>query len=98
MGRAIGGEYALTPIDPKKMMNCSEIKFFTPLYLSSELDATPMFDFELHLRRCSACARELEDARRCDDLLREALHQESLDTDELRRRIKTKRSEERRVG
>lgn len=71
-------------------MNCSEIQFLMPLYLSSELDATPMFDFELHLRRCAACARELEEARRCDDLLREALHHESLDTAELRRRIRTR--------
>ena len=77
-------------------MNCSEIQFLMPLYLSSELDATPMFDFELHLRQCAACARELEEARRCDDLLRDAFNQQSLDADELRRRVRTQISKTKR--
>lgn len=70
-------------------MNCSETQFLTPLYLSGELDATQMFDFELHLRRCTACARELEAARQCDEWLRDAWYQEPLGTDELRQRIMT---------
>src|ERR1044072_3317060 len=77
-------------------IDCSEIQFLMPLYLSSELDATPMFDFELHLRQCAACARELEEARRCDDLLRDAFNQQSLDADELRRRVRTQISKTKR--
>ncbi len=73
----------------EQAMNCSETQFLTALYLSGELDATQMLEFELHLRRCVACARELEAARQCDEWLRDAWHQESLGTDELRRRIMT---------
>ena len=60
-------------------MNCSEIQFLTPLYLSSELEATRLADFELHLRQCGACARELESAGRCDELLRDAFREQTLD-------------------
>jgi len=67
-------------------MNCSETKFLTPLYLSSELDATRMADFELHVERCGPCARELEYARHCDELLRDACLEEPLDTMDLRAR------------
>jgi hypothetical protein len=72
----------------EQAMNCSETQFLTPLYLSGELDATQMLEFELHLRRCTVCARELEAARQCDEWLRDAWHQESLGTDELRQRIR----------
>ena len=54
-------------------MNCNETKFVMPLYLSSELDATRMADFEIHVQQCGACARELEYARHCDELLRDEL-------------------------
>ena len=68
-------------------MNCSETQFVMPLYLSSELDATRMADFELHVQHCSACARELESATHCDELLRDAYREESVDTLNLRERI-----------
>lgn len=68
-------------------MNCSETKFVMPLYLSSELDATPMADFELHIQACRSCARELENSRRCDELLREACLEQPVDTLSLRERV-----------
>jgi hypothetical protein len=69
-------------------MNCSEIQFLTPLYLSSELEATRLADFELHLRQCGACARELESAGRCDELLRDAFREQTLDAESLRERVR----------
>src|SRR5947207_11427946 len=68
-------------------MNCSETKFVMPLYLSSELDATRMADFEIHVQQCGPCARELEYARHCDELLRDACLEEPLDTMDLRDRV-----------
>ena len=68
-------------------MNCNETQFVMPLYLSSELDATRMADFEIHLQQCGACARELEYARHCDELLRDACLEEPVDTIGLRARV-----------
>ena len=68
-------------------MNCSETKFVMPLYLSSELDATPMAEFELHVQRCGPCARELEYTRHCDELLRDACLEQPVDTSGLRERV-----------
>jgi hypothetical protein len=68
-------------------MNCSETKFVMPLYLSSELDAMPMADFELHLQGCGPCARELEYARHCDQLLRDAFREQAVNTLGLRQRV-----------
>lgn len=68
-------------------MNCSETQFVMPLYVSSELDATAMVDFELHVQRCGSCARELENARHCDELLREACLEQPINTLGLRKRV-----------
>jgi len=68
-------------------MNCNETKFVMPLYLSSELDATRMADFEIHVQQCGPCARELEYARHCDELMRDACLEEPLDTMDLRARV-----------
>ena len=68
-------------------MNCNETKFVMPLYLSSELDATRMADFEIHVQQCGPCARELEYARHCDELLRDACLEEPVDAMDLRDRV-----------
>src|SRR5207253_9718847 len=68
-------------------MNCNETKFVMSLYLSNELDATRMADFELHVQQCGPCARELEYARHCDELLRDACLEEPLDALGLRERV-----------
>ena len=68
-------------------MNCNETQFVMPLYLSSELDATRMADFEVHVQTCAACARELEYARHCDELLRDACLEEPVDALGLRERV-----------
>src|SRR5207248_8946198 len=49
--------------------------------------ATRMADFELHVERCGPCARELEYARHCDELLREASLEEPVDALGLRERV-----------
>jgi hypothetical protein len=69
-------------------MNCSEVQILTPLYLSSELEATRLADFELHLRHCGACARELESVGRCDELLRDAFREQTPDAESLRERVR----------
>lgn len=76
-------------------MNCSETQFVMSLYLSSELDATSMADFERHVQRCGSCARELEYARHCDELLRDACLEQQIDTQGLRKRILSQISESR---
>src|SRR5437588_10305422 len=68
-------------------MNCNETKFMMSLYLSSELEATRMADFEIHVQQCGAGARELEYARHCDELLRDACLEEPVDTMGLRARV-----------
>ena len=68
-------------------MNCNEIDFLTPLYLSSELEATRLADFEQHLRLCSVCANSLEAVRHYDDLLRDAVDAQPLNTEKLRQRV-----------
>jgi anti-sigma factor RsiW len=68
-------------------MSCSETKFVMPLYLSSELDAMRMADFELHVQQCGPCARELEHARHYDVLLRDACLEESVNAVGLRERV-----------
>ncbi len=68
-------------------MNCNETKYVMSLYLSSELDATRMADFELHVQGCGPCARELEYARHCDELLRDACLEEPVDAMGLRERV-----------
>jgi hypothetical protein len=68
-------------------MNCSQSEFVMPLYLSSELDATPMAEFELHVQRCASCARELEYARQYDELLRDACLEEPANILGLRERV-----------
>jgi hypothetical protein len=77
-------------------MNCSETRFVMALYLSSELDAKGMADFEFHVQRCVACARELETARHCDELLRDACLEEPVETRGLRERVLSEISKSRR--
>ena len=68
-------------------MNCSELEFLIPLYLSSELEVTRLTDFEGHLQRCLLCAKKLENVRHYDDLLRTAFNEQSLNTEKLRKRV-----------
>jgi anti-sigma factor RsiW len=58
-----------------------------PLYLSSELDTKVMAELELHLQRCAICAREVEQIRLNDDLLRNAFARRPLDARALRARF-----------
>ena len=68
-------------------MNCNEVKYVMPLYLSGELDAKAMSDFELHLDQCVVCHREIEQQRACDNLLRACFVSQPLDVRNLRARV-----------
>ena len=65
-------------------MNCNEAKYVMPLYLSGELDAKAMSDFELHLDLCVVCHQEIKQQRAYDNLLREAIVSQPLDVRNLR--------------
>ena len=58
-----------------------------PLYLSGELDAKAMSDFELHLDQCVVCHREIEQQRAYDSLLRDVIVSQPLDVRNLRARV-----------
>ena len=58
-----------------------------PLYLSSELDAKAMSDFELHLDQCILCHREIEQQRAYDNLLCACFVSQPLDVRNLRARV-----------
>ena len=68
-------------------MNCNEVKYVMPLYLSRELDAKAMSDFELHSDQCVVCHREIEQQRAYDNLLRDVVVSQSLDVRNLRARV-----------
>jgi len=72
-------------------MNCAEIATLAPLYLSGELDAARTSAVNPHLQTCSACARDIEQQRELDALLRDALLAEESGTNvlvpDIRRRI-----------
>jgi anti-sigma factor RsiW len=79
-------------------MTCSEAKYVMPLYVSSELDVTRMAEYELHLQQCAVCRREAEQLRIYDEMLREAVAWQPLDTQVLRARIWNQISASERVG
>lgn len=58
-----------------------------PLYLTGELDAKAMSDFELHLDQCVVCHREIEQQRAYDSLLRDVIVSQPLDVRNLRARV-----------
>ena len=68
-------------------MNCKEAKYLMPLYLSSELDAKAMSDFELHLDQCVACHRKIKQQRAYDNVLRDVVVSQPLDVQNLRARV-----------
>jgi anti-sigma factor RsiW len=79
-------------------MTCSEAKYVMPLYISSELDVVRMAEYELHLQQCAVCKREAEQLRIYDEMLREAVAGQPLDTQELRSRIWNQISASERIG
>lgn len=68
-------------------MNCSDIAELSPLYLSRELPAARLREFETHLERCRSCARELEQQASMDARLRAAVGHEMPGTAALDRSI-----------
>jgi len=69
-------------------MNCEEVSYYMPLYLSGELDAKAMAEFEWHLRACPACAEELQLQQQFDVVLRTAAAEHLPDARALRASVR----------
>lgn len=69
-------------------MNCEEVSYYLPLYLSGELDARAMAEFEWHLGACPVCAEELRLQQQFDDLLRAAAAEQLPDARALRASVR----------
>jgi anti-sigma factor RsiW len=68
-------------------MDCTEARYLMPLYESSELDARAMAQFEMHIHECGSCAREIEQLRSLDNLLRDAFVGQEDEAQETRARF-----------
>jgi anti-sigma factor RsiW len=77
-------------------MNCTEGNVLMELYCSGELEARAMAEFEQHMQKCVACAREYKSITEFHSLLRTSFEEERLDAGELRYRV-TERIRERSV-
>src|SRR5260370_41465971 len=69
-------------------MNCPDIAQLCPLYLSGELDAPRMDEFAVHLKTCSACAREVGQHMELDRRLRAAVLAEEIDSRRVDSRVR----------
>lgn len=69
-------------------MNCSDISKFAPLYLAGELDFSREQAFSAHLRSCSACKRELGQQTAFDELLRNRVLAEPVDSSLVDERVR----------
>jgi anti-sigma factor RsiW len=71
----------------ERRMNCSDVQYLMPLYLSGELDSASMAQFDRHAGECPACSRQMEEQQELDRGLRMALLSEAVDTTALRTRV-----------
>jgi anti-sigma factor RsiW len=69
-------------------MNCSDISKFAPLYLAGELDSAREQAFSAHLRSCPACNRELGQQTEFDELLRNSVLAELVDSLSVDQRVR----------
>jgi len=69
-------------------MNCSDISKFAPLYLAGELDAARAQTFSAHLRNCPACKSELGQQTAFDELLRNSVLAEPVDSSSVDQRVR----------
>jgi len=68
-------------------MNCPDAEFVMPLYLSGELDATTMAQFDRHIETCPACLHKLEEQQSLDAGLRSALLAEPIESTSVRNNV-----------
>jgi anti-sigma factor RsiW len=69
-------------------MNCSDISGIAPLYLSGELDAARAETFSAHLGNCADCRRELGQQSAFDELLRNSVLAEPVDSSLVEQRVR----------
>jgi len=69
-------------------MNCGEVTYLTPLYITGELDARRSAEFDAHLKSCPACMAELERQARLDARLREVVFAEESNAIRVDRRVR----------
>jgi anti-sigma factor RsiW len=78
-------------------MNCKDIEYMMPLYLSGELDSATMARFECHAAECAGCRREMEELQALDRALCQGLLTENIDAAPVQARVMSQiRSERRR--
>lgn len=69
-------------------MNCSDVSRFAPMFLAGELDSARKEEFSAHLRQCTACGQELERQSALDQLLRQRLLAEPVDSAAVAERVR----------
>ncbi|HXQ27053.1 MAG TPA: zf-HC2 domain-containing protein [Candidatus Acidoferrales bacterium] len=69
-------------------MNCSDIAELAPLYIAGELAPRRAAEFDVHLKTCPACMRELEEQARLDGRLREIVLADKTDVARVDRRVR----------
>ena len=68
-------------------MNCKDIDYMMPLYLSGELDSATTARFESHTAECAPCRREIEELQALDRSLYQLLQNENIDATQLHGRV-----------
>jgi anti-sigma factor RsiW len=68
-------------------MYCEEVKGLIQLYLDDELDARSTLHIQQHLESCTVCLYLLNSFIKQDQRLRQAAHEETIDSSRLRERI-----------
>jgi anti-sigma factor RsiW len=68
-------------------MYCEEVKGLIQLYLDDELDARSTLHVQQHLESCTVCLYLLNSFIKQDQRLRQAAHEETIDSSRLRERI-----------
>jgi anti-sigma factor RsiW len=69
------------------MMRCNDISYYTPLYLSSELDSKTLADIERHLATCASCRMIINQQRELDNAIQSAVLTEPFETTDLLRKV-----------
>jgi len=80
----------------RSTMQCEDVQFVAPLYISGELDGQGLADVERHIAGCASCRLLLHQQQESDTRIREAILAGDLDCSDLRMRILSKiRTEQR---
>jgi anti-sigma factor RsiW len=71
-----------------KPLNCRDVIWLAPLYVSGELEGARAAECDRHLRTCPSCIEQVERQARLDARLREVLLTQETDVAEVDRRVR----------